>query len=134
MNETVERIKQKDPVLAQGIHQAAHSLRTDPAMSLSKCRRLLEQLLNKIDEIEGCNLDSKIKALTNRVPRLVSTHMHFVRKLGNIGSHADEDVDTSSAAQGLNSLIAIACWHYGITSENKVSGSTMPEESVKKSV
>ncbi|HDO1320693.1 TPA: DUF4145 domain-containing protein [Aeromonas veronii] len=133
MNETVNRIERKDPALAQGVRQAAASLCTDPSMALSKCRRLLELLLNHIDDAKGYTLAEKIQALTGKVPELVLIHMHFVRKLGNLGAHAGEEADTQSARQSLRSLIAIACWHYQVSSNDNTSASEIVQMMAAKS-
>ena len=114
MIEVINQIKSKDEYLAKGILFAAAHMREDPAIALSKCRALLESIVNNVKQAEGDGLNDRIASLNGQVSDTIVTQMHFIRKMGNIGTHAASDANLQSCAQCITCLIAIACWFHSI--------------------
>lgn len=120
MIETIERIKQHDPELVKGIYLVAKISQDDPSAALSKCRNLLERLVNLIEPTQSDKLANKIQSLNEVMPAHISAHMHFVRKLGNIGAHDSEIVDIQSVSQAIQCLIVIASWYFKVPSKSSL--------------
>lgn len=114
MIEVINQIKSKDEYLGKGILFAATHMREDPAIALSKCRALLEELVNQLEQAQGYGLNDRIASLNGQLSDSIITQMHFIRKMGNIGTHAAADANQQSCAQCITSLIAVACWFYDI--------------------
>lgn len=114
MIEVINQIKTKDEYLGTGILFAATHMREDPAIALSKCRALLEEIVNNVKQAEGVGLNDRIASLNGQVSDSIVTQMHFIRKMGNIGTHAASDANQQSCAQCITCLIAVACWFHRI--------------------
>lgn len=114
MIEVINQIKSKDEYLGKGILFAATHMSEDPAIALSKCRALLEELVNLLEQAQGYGLNDRIASLNGQVSDSIITQMHFIQKMGNIGTHAASDANQQSCAQCITSLIAVACWFYDI--------------------
>ncbi|MCE9680329.1 DUF4145 domain-containing protein [Shewanella sp. AS1] len=114
MIDVINQITAKNAHLGKGILFAATHMREDPAISLSKCRALLEDIVNSVKQAEGYGLNDRIASLNGQVSDTIVTQMHFIRKMGNIGTHAASDANKQSCAQCITCLIAVACWRYDI--------------------
>jgi len=100
--------------IALKLDLAANHVNDDPTIALTKCRTLLEEILKKLDQAEGYGLNERITSLNGQISDTIVTQMHFIRKMGNIGTHASSDANKQSCSQCIASLISVICWFYNI--------------------
>lgn len=110
MMDIINQITAKDEHLGKGLLFAATHLQKDPAIALSKCRSLLESIVNRVKQAEGHGLNDRIASLNGQISDTIVTQMHFIRKMGNIGVHAASDANKQSCAQCIICLMSVCCW------------------------
>lgn len=100
---------------AQELQSIYEYIASDPEVSVSKSRKLLEAFVSKLAHTTPQKkLNEQITALSPDTPDQILNKMHYIRKSGNAALHSDDKVDLATAKLNFEMLISIFCWHFNI--------------------
>ena len=125
LDSRINAIAAKLPELADYFKLSLEYIESDPHSSLTKCRIVLEKILNSTYKIFMNKEPNKTmignmlsdKSFVGRIPKRVIARMNYVRELANLGAHGDE-VNVDDVKFTLLNLVDVLEWY--ITSREKV--------------
>lgn len=123
---SLQRIEQKLAIVERWFGDLSAPLRnafsyriSDPQSALTKCRILLEKLLQDIHKREfgttsGAAMVGQLlsnKELRNRLPRRMLAKMNMIRELANLGAHGDQ-VSSDDVEMTLLNIFEVLDWYH----------------------
>lgn len=118
LSKQIQTLVKKIDNLADYLQSALSYLDSDPQSSLTKCRIVLEKILNRIYFYEMGKEHNKgmigrilsDKDFSSKVPSRIRARMNFIREITNSGTHG-EDVFEEDAIRVLQEIIFIVEWY-----------------------
>lgn len=118
LSKQIEILEKKVESLADYLKSALSYLDSDPQSSLTKCRIVLEKMLNSIYFHEMGKEPNKgmignilfDKEFASKMPSRIRARMNFIREITNSGTHG-EDIAGEDAIRVLQEIIFVAEWY-----------------------
>ena len=118
LSEQIKTLEKKVESLAEYLKSALTYLDSDPQSSLTKCRIVLEKMLNSIYSHEMGKEPNKgmignilfDKEFSSRIPSRIRARMNFIREITNSGTHG-EDIAGEDANRVLQEIVFVAEWY-----------------------
>ena len=116
--EQIAILEKKIESLAVYLKSALTYLYSDPQSSLTKCRIVLEKMLNSVYFREMAKEPHKgmignilfDKEFSDKIPSRIRARMNFVREITNIGTHGGE-ITGEDASRVLQDIVLITEWY-----------------------
>lgn len=137
LSKQIEILERKVESLADYLKSALSYLDSDPQSSLTKCRIVLEKMLNSVYFHEMGKEPNKgmignilfDKEFASKIPSRIRARMNFIREITNSGTHG-EDVAGEDAVRVLQEIIIITEWYvsnYDLYNQSRVEISQSAE-------
>lgn len=119
--ERIDRLVGEVGDLREGIRRAVSIVEADPAMSLIRVRKVLEQIVRetfekRVGEPAGTRpMENLLQRIIKDelLPRNLAPYANGIRELGNFGAHgAHDDVTSDDLFRSLSMLLPILEWYF----------------------